>query len=239
MNKTIALIFCITFHIGVSMLSVFGQTGTDDRDKPGTTEIIANAEMVEMAKAGLSSDILIRKIRTSSTKFDLSPGALVELKQSGLGDDVISAMIDRQEILPPNAKRENVPAYSESGSTPNTFASSSSVPRSNKDILLSAKTIAFEKSSLQPSRQALEKELLKRPEFAKLGITILRYKDSADLYVEIGFVQGSLVTHRYVYRIYDRRSGAVIAAGETTSWGSLAENLARHIAKSLAAVRGE
>jgi len=47
----------------------------------------------------------------------------------------------------------------------------------------------------------------------------------------------SLVTHRYVFRIYDRRTGAVIAAGETTSWGSLAENLARHIAKSLTAIK--
>ena len=78
--------------------------------------------------------------------------------------------------------------------------------------------------------------MLKRPEFAKLNLTITRYKDSADLYVEIGFVHLSLITHRYVYRIYDRRSGSVIAAGETTSWGSLAENLARHIAKSLNAV---
>ncbi|HUR99745.1 MAG TPA: hypothetical protein VMZ26_16885, partial [Pyrinomonadaceae bacterium] len=59
----------------------------------------------------------------------------------------------------------------------------------------------------------------------------------ADIFVDIGFVSGSLLTHRYVYRIYDRRSGAVISAGETTSWGSLAENLARHIAKSLTAAR--
>lgn len=64
-------------------------------------------------------------------------------------------------------------------------------------------------------------------------IAIDRYKDNADLYVEIGFISGSWITHRYVFRVYDRRTGAVIAAGETASWGSLAENLARHIAKSL------
>ena len=44
-----------------------------------------------------------------------------------------------------------------------------------------------------------------------------------DLYVEINCI----------YRIYDRRSGVVRAAVETTLWGSLAENLARHISKSL------
>ena len=71
----------------------------------------------------------------------------------------------------------------------------------------------------------------------ELNLTIQRYKNSADLFVDIGFVSGSVLTHRYVYRVYDRRSGAVITAGETTSWGSLAENLARHIAKSLVAAR--
>jgi hypothetical protein len=104
-------------------------------------------------------------------------------------------------------------------------------------VLAGAKTIAFGKSSVQPSRQALEKELIKRPDFQKLNLTILRYKDQADLFVDIGFVSGSWITHRYVYRIYDRRTGAVVAAGETTSWGSLAENLARHIAKRLNAAR--
>ena len=106
-------------------------------------------------------------------------------------------------------------------------------PIAPKEALKRAKTIALVKASLQPSRQALEKELMKRPEWKQFGLTLERYKESSDLYVEIGFVPMSLITHRYVYRIYDRRSGAVIAAGETTSWGSLAENLAKHITRSL------
>ena len=106
-----------------------------------------------------------------------------------------------------------------------------------KEAVTGAKTIAFGKSSLQPSRQALEKELLRRKDFQQLNLTILRYKEAADLFVDIGFVAGSWITHRYVYRVYDRRTGVVITAGETTSWGSLAENLARHIAKSLVAAR--
>jgi hypothetical protein len=92
------------------------------------------------------------------------------------------------------------------------------------------------KSSAHPSRQALEKELMKRADFNRLDLTITRYKETADLYVEIGYVSLSWITHRYVYRIYDRRSGTVLAAGETTSWGSLAENLARNIVKSLSTI---
>ncbi len=201
-------------------------------------ETLTNADVVEMATAGLSPEIVLRKIRTSNTKFDVSAAGLIGLKKANIADNVITAMIDRQEILPPNEKPGNVPAYSESRSTPNTFTSTPDAPPAKKDLLATAKTIAFQKSSIQPSQQALEKEMIKRPEFKSLNLTITRYKDSADLYVEIGFVHGSLITHRYAFRIYDRRSGAVLAAGETTSWGSLAENLARNIAKSLSAVSG-
>ena len=183
------------------------------------SDALTNADIIEMTKSGLSPEIVLRKIRTSNTKFDVSAAGLIGLKKANLTDDVITAIIDRQEILPPNEKPGSVPAYSESGTTPNSFTSTPNAPPEKKDVLATAKTIAFEKSSLQPSRQALEKEMLKRPEFAKLNLTITRYKDSADLYVEIGFVHGSLITHRYVYRINDRRSGSVLAAGETTSWG--------------------
>ncbi len=79
----------------------------------------------------------------------------------------------------------------------------------------------------------MEKELLKRREWQKLNLNIVRYKEGADLHVEIGFVPLSVITHRYVFRVFDSKSGTVIAAGETTSWGSLAENLAREISKKL------
>jgi hypothetical protein len=223
MSKTVLLILIMCSAIGA-----FAQS-----------ETLSNADIVEMTNAGLSSEIVLRKIRTSNTKFDVSANGLIGLKKADVTDAVITAMIDRQELLPPNEKPSSVPAYSESGTTPNTFVSTPDAPPTKKNLLATAKTIAFEKSSLQPSRQALEKELLKRPEFKSLNLTLTRYRDSADIYVEIGFVHGSVLTHRYVFRIYDRRSGAVIAAGETTSWGSLAENLARNIAKSLAAAQSE
>jgi hypothetical protein len=205
-----------------SAISVFAQS-----------EAVDNRTIIDMSAAGLSSEIILKKIAASQTKFDLSAGSLIELKKAGVDDNVIAAMMDRSDSqqLSINEPAVSVPAaqgYSESGPPS---------PVTPKESVTGAKTIAFGKSSLQPSRQALEKELLKRKDFQGMNLTILRYKESADLYVDIGFVSGSWITHRYVYRIYDRHSGAVIAAGETTSWGSLAENLARHIAKSLLSAR--
>jgi hypothetical protein len=169
---------------------------------------------------------------TSRPVFDVSAAALIELKKACVDDAVIALMMERSEAaVPPVAGVTNTAAVG----VLNVAPGGSELTRAT--VLASAKTIAFGKSSLQPSRQALEKELIKRPDFQKLNLTILRYKDQADLFVDIGYVSGSWLTHRYVFRIFDRRSGAVIVAGETTSWGSLAENLARHIAKGLTAAR--
>ena len=196
-------------------------------------EAIDNATVINMSKSGLSAEIILKKIASSRPAFDVSAASLIQLKNAGVDEGVISAMMERNDSASTSATTENG-----STPTPNGFSESGPPPvATSREAVISAKTIAFGKSSVQPSRQALEKELLKRKDFQQLNLTILRYKENADLFVDIGFVSGSLVTHRYVYRIYDRRSGAVITAGETTSWGSLAENLARHIAKRLVAVR--
>jgi len=200
------------------------------------TETLTNAEIIAMTRAGVPADIVIRKIRISNARFDVSANGLIELKSANVADEVISEMIDRQNDTLSVTRSSVSTAFSDSDQQPNSARSAVPLPGTKREALLAAKTIAIVKSSIQPSRQALEKELLKRPDFQKLNLTIERYRDSADLYVEIGYVSLSWLTHRYVYRIYDRRSGAILAAGETTSWGSLAENLARHIAKSLNAI---
>lgn len=196
----------------------------------GQAETLTNRNIIEMAQVGLSSEIILKKIATARTSFDVTAGALVELKKAGVSDDVIAAMLERNETsLPGEAEKANPEPIPSTEKPP--------IALTREQAVAGAKSIAFAKSSLHPSRQALEKELMKRKDFQKLDLAILRYKEHADLFVEIGYVSGSWITHRYVYRIYDRRSGAVIGAGETTSWGSLAENLARNIARSLTAAR--
>lgn len=194
------------------------------------TETLNNSQIIEMSKVGLQQEVILKKIEKSQGNFDISANALIELKKSGVGDGVISAMIE---------KASTSESYSESVSPTSVSTTTTPIAKKNEtpaEALKSSRTIAIAKSSVHPSRQALEKELLKRKDFQALNLTIERYRENADLYVEIGYVSLSWVTHRYVYRIYDRRSGAVLAAGETTSWGSLAENLARNISKSLAKI---
>lgn len=190
----------------------------------GQREVLSNTEVIEMTKAGLPSTVILTKIKGAEGRFDVSVNGLVEMKKAGVSDDIISALLESKPATP-----------TEPGTLPATVSVKRVAPlyTDPREALLSAKTIAITKSSIQPSLQAVEKELMKRKEWRTLNLSIDHYWDKADLYVEISYVHMSLITHRYTFRIYDRRSGTVIAAGETTSWGSLAENLARNITRSL------
>jgi hypothetical protein len=55
---------------------------------------ITNADILKMVKAGISDDIILRTIQTSNTNFDTSPDALVTLKNQGVPDLLLRAMLD-------------------------------------------------------------------------------------------------------------------------------------------------
>lgn len=57
-------------------------------------ETMTNEEVISLTKAGLAGSVIIGKIRTSKTNFDMSTDALIKLKQSGVGDDVVTAMLE-------------------------------------------------------------------------------------------------------------------------------------------------
>lgn len=196
-------------------------------------EILTNAQIIEMSKIGLEKQIILKKIADTPNNFDVSANALIELKKAGIDNEIIALMLEKSEKSEThNAVTNNAQSFSENAPLDENAASP-------KQSLLSAKTIAIEKSSINPARQSLEKALMKRKEWQKYGLNIVRYKESADLYIEIGRVPFSWITHRYVFRVYDRRNGIVITAGETTSWGNLSANLAREITQKMDAVSGK
>jgi hypothetical protein len=53
-----------------------------------------NSEVVSLAKAGLNKSIIINKIRTSKTNFDLSTNSLIQLKTAGVDDEIVAAMLE-------------------------------------------------------------------------------------------------------------------------------------------------
>ena len=63
-------------------------------------ETMTNDEVISLTKAGLSSSIIIGKIKTSTTNFDLSTDSLIKLKQAGVGDDIVGAMLEAKSGRP-------------------------------------------------------------------------------------------------------------------------------------------
>jgi len=57
-------------------------------------EVMTNEEVISLAKAGLSPGIIIGKIRSGKSNFDLSTDSLIKLKQAGVSDDIVTAMLE-------------------------------------------------------------------------------------------------------------------------------------------------
>lgn len=57
-------------------------------------EVMTNDEVISLSKAGLNQTIIINKIRTSKTNFDMSTDALIALKKAGISDEIVTAMLE-------------------------------------------------------------------------------------------------------------------------------------------------
>jgi hypothetical protein len=59
-----------------------------------TDNVLTNADIVKMVKAGLPENIIVREIQMSRTDFGTSPSALIELKKQGASEGVLGAVLD-------------------------------------------------------------------------------------------------------------------------------------------------
>jgi hypothetical protein len=89
MKKTLASSFIL-------MLFILSGTGSLVQAQAAgqSTEVLTNENVVKMVKANLSPVIIISKIRTSKTQFNLNTDELIRLQKERVPDDVIKAMVD-------------------------------------------------------------------------------------------------------------------------------------------------
>jgi hypothetical protein len=66
-------------------------------------ETMNNDEVITLTKAGLNPTLIVGKIKTSKTNFDLSTDSLIKLKQAGVTDDVVAAMLEAKSGKPVSA----------------------------------------------------------------------------------------------------------------------------------------
>jgi len=81
----------INFVLACAMLLTIGFAASSS---VSAQETMTNDEVISLAKAGLSKSIIVNKIRTSQSSFDLSTDALIKLKQAGIDDEIVTAMLE-------------------------------------------------------------------------------------------------------------------------------------------------
>ncbi len=112
---------------------------------------ISNNEVVEMVKTGLSPAIIVAKIRASKTKFDTSTEALKFLADAKVPDEVIVAIIEKQQ----HAQELETAGKKQSADSQNSIAEQGTL----KDITGKKKVFIFVNDV--KSRDFIAKELSK------------------------------------------------------------------------------
>lgn len=76
------------------LLAIFAILLSSSISAQNKKDILTNETITTLHKKGLGSSIIINKIKASRTSFDVSTDALIKLKEDGIPDDVVSAMIE-------------------------------------------------------------------------------------------------------------------------------------------------
>ncbi|MEP6924007.1 MAG: hypothetical protein ABI954_06060 [Pyrinomonadaceae bacterium] len=184
-------------------------------------EVLTNAQILEMSRAGLSKQIILTKIRLSAGNYDVTANALIELKKAGVEDEIVTAMF---EVFNKTDK-QNLNIVEQTTPKPIIKPDAS---KTAAQLLREAHTVFFVKHSLYPSLEDLESSVLKRSGWHKFNLAVTRNRDEADLIVEINH---EFLTH-YAFRVIDQKTGKVLtASGVTSVGGALAGNIADKLIK--------
>ncbi|MCX6272202.1 MAG: hypothetical protein NTU44_13480 [Bacteroidetes bacterium] len=74
----------ITILVLLSCLNLFSQNKIDT---------LTNADIIQLTKVGLQPSVIVTKIQSSVTKFDISTNALINLSKDNVSSDVINEMM--------------------------------------------------------------------------------------------------------------------------------------------------
>ena len=93
MKKTkLLLVALLLVNLSLGPLAA-GAGAAVRRTPPPQAAVLTNADVLMMLKMGLSSEVIIAKIRVSNCSFDTSPASLQELKKANASDALIMAMM--------------------------------------------------------------------------------------------------------------------------------------------------
>lgn len=119
MNKSVILagLLIIVYYLNIGIAAA-----------QQTVELLTNEKIVKMVKAGIGDDVIIEKIHHSSSDFDIGTEKLIEMKNQGVSDGVLKAMMTAAR------KNNSNQSASEKRNNDNSQSTSTQANQSNKTV---------------------------------------------------------------------------------------------------------
>ena len=70
-------------------------------------EVLTNQTIIQLYRAGISKSVIAAKINNSTCNFDLSTNGLVDLKNNGVPDDIVTTMVNKPSGAPLPDQQQN------------------------------------------------------------------------------------------------------------------------------------
>lgn len=80
-------------HVLLAFLLILGSLVMTPAAPVTAQDVVTNETVIQMVRAGLSESVILAKIRSGPTKFDTRTEALIALKQAGVSENVMSAIL--------------------------------------------------------------------------------------------------------------------------------------------------
>lgn len=188
-----------------------------------------NEEIIQMTKAGFDEETIVKAIEANDAAFDVTVVGLIALKNEGVKQKVISALLER-------ASRQKAPAATDQNRPPN----ESPPPAErrvlgDKDKLASNSylpTIYVEEVSSEGSIMASSDTTLEAMKtLQQKGMNVVTHRDKAEYILQITRQLGKKSWRKDTKLVVSNREGKVVYANSTRSVGGGMGDVADHLRK--------
>ena len=87
----------LVFLLGILSTRLYAQGG----------EVLTNQSIIQLYRAGISKSVIAAKINNSTCNFDLTTNGLVDLKNNGVPDDIVTTMVNKSSAAPVPDQQQN------------------------------------------------------------------------------------------------------------------------------------
>jgi hypothetical protein len=168
---------------------------------------LTNDDIVKMTQAKLSSSIILTTIESATTvRFDVSPAALIALKDAGVADPVIASMLATARAQSNAPTPAAAPVVAEKSDSLADAKEPDAVLRGFKTLLVDASRAQFFGSD------QMKAALGKHKGFETLRITIVDDRSVADAVLEVSYT----FAWDYPFSLKHQNSSVVLVSGKGT-----------------------